>query len=80
MNSRKEQQDLRLRLQQCGINIVGLEKKKKHIKIFIEAGGTKCFIIVGSTISDHRAVKNIVSYAKRNICEARQKRHKEKGS
>lgn len=80
MKDRKDQQDLKFRLLECGINIVGLQKKKKHMKIFIEANGTQCFIIVGSTISDHRAVKNIVSYAKRNIEEARQRLNKTKGS
>ena len=72
MLRRKDQLDLEDRLRVVGIEVLGFEKIGKHFKVHIQQGNTRCFIFAGSTISDWRAVMNIVSYAKRSIKEAQQ--------
>lgn len=70
--SRKFQKDLEERLREAGIEVLGFEKIGKHYKIHIQKDGVKCFSTVGTSISDWRAVMNIVTYAKRNIEAAKQ--------
>jgi len=69
---RKDQLELENRLRAVGIEVLGFEKIGKHFKVHIQQGNTRCFVFAGSTISDWRAVMNIVSYAKRNIKAAQQ--------
>jgi hypothetical protein len=72
MLHRKDQKDLESRLNEEGIQVLGFEKIGKHFKVHIQQDNTRCFIFAGSTISDWRAVMNIVSYAKRTMKEAKQ--------
>jgi hypothetical protein len=72
MLHRKDQKDLEDRLREAGIEVLKFEKIGKHFKVHIQQGNTRCFVFAGSTISDWRAVMNIVSYAKRNIKAAQQ--------
>lgn len=72
MQTRKEQRDLEERLRAEGIEVLSFEKAGKHFKVHIQKDGVKCFAMAGSTISDWRAIKNIVMYAKRNLEAAKQ--------
>lgn len=67
MLHRKDQKDLKDRLRAVNIQVLGFEKVGKHFKVHIQSGNVRCFVFAGSTISDWRAVMNIVSYAKRSI-------------
>lgn len=64
---RKQQRELEGLLRQEGIDVLAFERVGKHYKLHIQKGGVKCFSTVGGTISDWRAIMNIVMYAKRNI-------------
>lgn len=70
--TRKFQKDLEERLRDAGIEVLGFEKIGKHYKIHIEKDGVKCFSPVGTSISDWRAVMNVVMYAKRNLAAAKE--------
>lgn len=70
--TRKFQKDLEERFRAAGIEVLGFEKIGKHYKIHIQKDGVQCFSPAGSSISDWRAVMNIVTYAKRNLEAAKQ--------
>lgn len=72
MITRKQRLDLEERLGRVGIDVLGFELCGKHIKVLIQSKGVSSFVFAGSTISDWRAVMNIVSHAKRNLEVARQ--------
>lgn len=73
MFHRKDQKNLENRFLALDIKVLKFEPVGKHCKVHIQQGDTRCFVIVGSTISDWRAVMNIVSTAKKNLKAAKEK-------